>query len=89
VDYHLTSTGRDFLNDIGARLPGGRRPVIRYCVDWTETRHHLAGQLGQALRDHALQAGWVEPRAGSRALRITTDGAAGFNKTFGLAFEAG
>jgi DNA-binding transcriptional ArsR family regulator len=89
VDYELTGSGRDFLEDIGARLPGGRRPLIRYCVDWTETRHHLAGQVGQALRDHALRMGWVEPRPKSRALRITTDGAAGFKKNFGLAFQAG
>jgi hypothetical protein len=23
--------------------------LIRYCVDWTEQRHHLAGSLGAAL----------------------------------------
>jgi DNA-binding transcriptional ArsR family regulator len=89
VDYQLTSSGQGFLDDLGARLPGGRRPLVRYCVDWTETRHHLAGQLGRALRDHALAAGWVEQRPRSRALRITPDGAAGIEETFGLALEAG
>lgn len=89
IDYQLTGSGRDFLDDLGARLPGGRRPLIRYCIDWTETRHHLAGQLGRALRDHALHAGWIEPRPNSRALRITLHGAAGIKQTFGLALEAG
>lgn len=89
VDYQLTGSGRDFLNDLGVRLPGGRRPLIRYCVDWTETRHHLAGQLGRGLRDHLLEAGWVQPRPESRAIRITSDGAAGIRKTFGLVLEAG
>jgi len=88
VDYELTGSGRDFLDDLGVRLPGGRRPLIRYCVDWTETRHHLAGQVGRALRDHVLAAGWVEPLPGSRALRITVGGAAGIEKTFGLMLEA-
>jgi hypothetical protein len=88
VDYQLTGSGFDFLDHLGARLPGGRRPLIRYCVDWTETRHHLAGQLGRALRDHVLAAGWVEPLPGSRALRITPDGAAGIEETFGLMLEA-
>lgn len=84
VDYRLTSSGRDFLNDLGASLPGGRRPVVRYCVDWTETRHHLAGQVGCAVRDHALSARWIEPVPGSRALRITADGVAGIKESFGL-----
>ena len=89
VRYELTGSGRRFLDDAGIRLPGGRRPLIRYCVDRTETRHHLAGQLGRALRDHILEAGWVELRPGSRALRITPDGAAGIEKTFGLVVEPG
>jgi DNA-binding transcriptional ArsR family regulator len=89
LDYELTSSGQQFLDDMGLRLPGGRRPLIRYCVDWTETRHHLAGQLGRALRDHVLEMGWVEQRPESRALRITPDGAVGIEKTFGLAVEAG
>jgi DNA-binding transcriptional ArsR family regulator len=88
VDYQLTGSGRNFLDRLGARLPGGRRPLIRYCVDWTETRHHLAGQLGRALRDHALAAGWVEPLPGTRALRITPDGAAAVKEIFGLLVEA-
>jgi DNA-binding transcriptional ArsR family regulator len=89
VNYQLTDRGRAFLNDLGTALPGGRRPIIRYCVDWTETRHHLAGQVGCALRNHALSAHWIEPRPGSRALRITPDGAAGIKKTFGLTLETG
>lgn len=89
LDYELTSSGERFLDEVGICLPGGRRPLIRYCIDWTETRHHLAGQLGRALRDHVLNAGWVEQRPKTRALRITPDGAAGVEKTFGLRVQAG
>jgi DNA-binding transcriptional ArsR family regulator len=89
VDYQLTRRGRDFLDSAGVRFPGGRRPLVRYCVDWTETRHHLAGQLGRALRDHVMQAGWIELRANSRALRITPEGVAGIKRTFGLTLEVG
>lgn len=88
VDYQLTGSGRAFLSELGVHLPGGRRPLVRYCVDWTETRHHLAGQLGRALRDHVLAAGWVERLPGSRALRITPDGAAGIEETFELVLDA-
>ena len=82
--YELTGSGRDFLDDLGVSLAGGRRPVVRYCVDWTETRHHLAGQVGRGLRDRFLDAGWVELGGTSRALRITEPGADLLRREFGL-----
>jgi DNA-binding transcriptional ArsR family regulator len=84
VGYELTGSGSDFLDDLGVQLPNSRRPLIRYCIDWTETRHHLAGRLGRGLRDRFLELGWVEERAGSRALRISADGAQGFEREFGF-----
>lgn len=87
IDYQLTESGQGFLDDLGVHLPGGRRPLIRYCVDWTETRHHLAGQLGRALRDHALEAGWIKLRPNSRAVQITPDGTADIKEAFGLVLE--
>lgn len=89
VDYQLTVSGRDFIYDLGVRIRGGQRPLVRYCVDWTETRHHLAGQVGCGLRDYVLAAGWVESVPGSRVLRITPDGVGGIKENFGLVFEAG
>lgn len=82
--YELTTEGRDFLDRLGVRLAGGRRPVVRYCVDWTETRHHLAGQVGRGLRDRFLDAGWVEPDGPRRALRVTAPGADVLRREFGL-----
>jgi len=82
--YELTGSGRDFLDDLGVELTGGRRPLVRYCVDWTETRHHLAGQVGRGLRERFLQAGWVEPSGPTRALRITVAGADLLRGEFGL-----
>lgn len=84
VGYELTGTGRDFLDGLGVELPQSRRPLIRYCIDWTETRHHLAGRLGRGLRDRFLELGWVEERTGSRALRISPAGARGFEREFGV-----
>jgi hypothetical protein len=83
VGYELTGSGRDFLDDLGVELPQSRRPLIRYCIDWTETRHHLAGRLGRGLLDRFLELGWVE-RTGSRALRISAEGAEGFAREFGV-----
>jgi DNA-binding transcriptional ArsR family regulator len=44
VDYRLTGAGADLLAGLGVEVAGnGRRPLVRYCVDWSEQRHHLAG----------------------------------------------
>jgi DNA-binding transcriptional ArsR family regulator len=89
LDYELTDEGYDFLDRLGVRLPDGRRALVRYCVDWTETRHHLAGRLGRGLRDRFLDAGWLERRNRHRALRVTEPGAAVISREFGLDIPTG
>jgi hypothetical protein len=59
--------------DVGA-LGRGRRPVLRPCLDWTERRPHVAGQLGQALASRLLDLDWVHRTPGSRALVVTPRG---------------
>lgn len=78
TNYRLTRTGHDLLDGIGA----GPERGVRYCVDWSEQRHHLVGPLGRQLlaRLHAL--GWVRPDAGSRALPIIEVGHTGLARTF-------
>jgi hypothetical protein len=84
VDYTLTAAGRDFLGDFGVTLPAGR-PVVRYCVDWSEQRHHLAGALGRGLLDRLTGLDWVRPSPHSRALTVTGTGRAGWTRYFGAA----
>ena len=57
IHYELTDAGRGFLSEVGVELPTGRRPLVRYCVDWTEQRHHLSGALGRAVLDRFVSAG--------------------------------
>ena len=84
IDYRLTQKGERFLDRLGVTLPEGRRPLIRYCVDWTETRHHLAGRLGRAVRDRFVTAGWVKARESYRAVRITPSGEQVLREEFGI-----
>lgn len=86
LDYRLTDDGGAFLAELGVRLPDSRRPLIRYCIDWTETRHHLAGALGRALRDRFLEADWVRRGTTHRALTITPAGRAVIEASFGVGF---
>jgi hypothetical protein len=74
VEYSLTPAGWAFLADVGITIPDGNRALIRYCVDWSEQRHHLAGQLGRAILDHFLAASWIRRRAVGRSVQVTPQG---------------
>jgi|SRR5947209_1578613 len=86
VDYRLTPEGADRLRSIGVdpdALPRGRR-AIRYCVDWSEQRHHLSGGLGAAICARLFDLGWVRRLDRSRAVKLTPEGAAGLERAFQL-----
>jgi DNA-binding transcriptional ArsR family regulator len=86
VDYRLTDRGVEELSAFGIdfdALPR-RRPLIRYCVDWSEQRHHLAGSLGAALAERMFELDWVRRTRRGRALLVTDEGFAGLRETFGV-----
>ena len=84
-DYQLTGTGQAWMDDFGVKVAtGSRRPLIRYCVDWSEQRHHLAGALGAALLTRLTDIGWVRRAPASRAVHVTGDGRSGLAATFGI-----
>ncbi|QMU73416.1 helix-turn-helix transcriptional regulator [Streptacidiphilus sp. P02-A3a] len=61
-----------------------RRPLLRFCLDWTEQRHHLAGRLGADLVDAFLTAGWITRARDTRALRLTPTGRHGLSHHLGI-----
>jgi DNA-binding transcriptional ArsR family regulator len=90
VDYRLTEAGMRELKAFGIdfdALPP-RRPLVRYCVDWSEQRHHLAGSLGAALASRMAELGWVSRARGSRAVHVTEAGHEGLHKQFGVDLSA-
>jgi DNA-binding transcriptional ArsR family regulator len=62
-----------------------RRPLLQFCLDWSEQRHHLAGRLGSAVLTAVTDAGWIERRPHQRAVRLTEAGATGLGEALGLA----
>jgi DNA-binding transcriptional ArsR family regulator len=86
VDYRVTPSGAAALADIGVDLDAlpGRCPLVRYCVDWSEQRHHLAGKLGAALAERLFELGWIRRLSTPRAVRVTPEGEAGLRAALGL-----
>ena len=79
--YRLGPTAGKILTDLGVdvgAITAGdpRRPLLRFCVDWSEQRHHLAGGLGAALLARMQQAGWLRRLPTRRAVELTPTGRA-------------
>jgi DNA-binding transcriptional ArsR family regulator len=83
LDYAVTDAGWGLLADLGVEVPPRRR-VVRYCVDWSEQRHHLSGALGRGLLDRLLELDWIRRSDAGRAVRVTDAGAEGLRATFDI-----
>jgi hypothetical protein len=86
VDYRLTDRGVEELGAFGIDLDElpRRRRLIRYCIDWSEQRHHLAGALGAAVADRTFDLGWATRAKTGRAVLLTDEGFDGLAETFGV-----
>jgi len=67
------------------RAQPSRRPLLRFCLDWSEQRHHLGGRLGAALLTAFVDQGWVTPTRRRRVLDLTEDGARALRDELGIA----
>ncbi|MET7734113.1 winged helix-turn-helix domain-containing protein [Streptomyces sp. NPDC005402] len=87
--FALTDAGLAWFETAGIPLDrGGRRPLARACLDWTERRPHLAGVAGAALCRHALDAGWCVRIGSERAVKVTATGERALADLLGLGTEA-
>ena len=73
--YALGEQGRDWLRGIGLEPapPSPRRRFAYPCLDWSERRDHLAGQLADELYLHLVARGWLRRDEG-RAVALTRAG---------------
>lgn len=62
-----------------------RRPLLRFCMDWSEQCHHLAGRLGALLCTAFLDAEWITRAPVHRAIRLTEKGRHELHARLGLA----
>ena len=86
--YVLTRTGKARLGELGVEVEAaGRRPLTRYCLDWSEQRPHLAGALGAALLTRSVELGWVIARE-RRVVQVTDAGRAAFERDLGIDLSA-
>lgn len=84
----LTPAGTGWLVDeLGvdpAELSGGRRPLVRACLDWTERRSHLAGVTGALLCRRLRDNDWIRSVGSGRAVRPTPAGERALRRLLGV-----
>ena len=86
--YRLTPTGARSLRAVGIDVTLRRAQApARRCLDWTERRPHVAGPVGAALAQVALDRGWVRRLRGTRAVAVTPLGRAQLDRVFNLRWE--
>ena len=87
-DYRVTAKGARSLGALGIAANGqGAQAPARRCLDWTERRPHVAGPVGTALAEVALQRGWVQRIRGTRAVRVTPSGRRQLRSVFNVRWE--
>ncbi len=87
VDYELTATGENFLQQWQietAALRHSRRSFARRCRDWTERKDHLAGALGAAICQKLLEFRWITRDRQSRAVHVSLAGKQQLARQLGL-----
>ncbi|AHH20025.1 transcriptional regulator, ArsR family [Nocardia nova SH22a] len=85
--YRLGPKAEDIFGELGIDLDAvrsARRPLLRFCVDWSEQRHHLSGALGAAVLTRMESAGWVDRPGARRTLRVTNRGAVVLDRVLGV-----
>lgn len=77
TEYAVTEKGWEWLTlfDISKNeIVNKRRPLAKQCLDWSERRPHLAGQLGALILIKMLKKNWFKKVQFSRELVVTTTG---------------
>jgi predicted transcriptional regulator len=85
--YLVTTSGWKLLAGLDiskSTILTSRRPLARQCLDWSERRPHIAGQVGAMLLNNMLEKGWFRRMKFSRELIITSKGRSEINKLLNI-----
>jgi DNA-binding transcriptional ArsR family regulator len=89
ISYLVTKRGWNWLKQfdiVQKDFSNIRRPLTRQCIDWSERRPHLAGQLGAVLLEKLMQRKWFRKVQFSREMIITARGRQEAYELLGFSF---
>ena len=85
--YEVTEQGRNWFTSIG--LNNNKHEfnhpfIAKQCLDFSERKSHLGGQLGDAILSVMLAKGWIEPVENSREMVFSEKGKQSLNAQLGM-----
>jgi DNA-binding transcriptional ArsR family regulator len=90
LSYHLTDLGETRFTGLGIDLTELRRSgkiLARPCLDWSERRNHLAGELERAVAECLFENRWICRVGSSRAVKLTDLGQQELPRELGVVLE--
>jgi DNA-binding transcriptional ArsR family regulator len=85
--FLLTAGGEQWLREFGVECAAmGKHGIVfvPHHIDWSERRHHIAGELGAAFARRLVELEWVKRISSNRAVRVTERGQQELQVQFGL-----
>jgi DNA-binding transcriptional ArsR family regulator len=89
-EYRVTEKGWEWFSQfdiLQKEFKNTRRPLTRQCLDWSERRPHLAGQLGSIFLEKIIQRKWFKAVNFSRELIVTAKGRQELYELLGIAVQ--
>lgn len=86
-EYIITGKGWQWLSQLdihNEHIENGRRSLARQCLDWSERKPHMAGQIGALLMQKMLERNWLRKMQFSRELIITSKGKKSIYELLGI-----
>lgn len=86
----LSPEGKTFFQNLVpdfTQLTHSKRALCKSCLDWSERRNHLAGNLGQWILSDLIKQKWAVKDLDSRAIQFTPLGLKAFTNRYGIGKE--
>jgi DNA-binding transcriptional ArsR family regulator len=86
-NFLVSKKGAAWFEHVGLRFTDAEMRHARFarqCLDWTERRPHIGGNLGRAILKRFHELKWIAPVRDSRAVRVTLEGERQLGRLLGL-----
>jgi DNA-binding transcriptional ArsR family regulator len=86
-NFVVSKQGRAWFEQVGMKFTEAEMRHARFarqCLDWTERRPHIGGDLGRAMLERFRELKWIAPVRDSRAVRVTLEGERQFGSLLGV-----
>lgn len=83
-NFTLTKSGIEFYNELGINTNiflNNSKSMIKPCLDFSERKYHLSGEIGDAMLSRFLELKWFERIGKTRIVKPTSKGKLKFKKT--------